>query len=339
MRLADIAAHVGGDVLGDAQIWIQQVAPLGTAMPGEISFLANPKYRKQLENSHASAVIVSPKVAESIHQSSFALLVTPEPYAVYAKVATLLNPPLNPAPSIAPSATVNSKLPASVFIASGVSIGVNVKLGERVQIHANAVIGDGVAIGDDSVIYPNVTIYHGCVLGQRVVVHSGAVIGADGFGFAPSREGWIKIPQIGRVVIGDDVEVGANTSIDRGALADTVIGKGCKLDNQIQIGHNCVIGEHTVIAGCVGIAGSTQIGHRCAIGGAAMILGHLQIADGCEISPGTMVMKSITSSGKYTALMPLAAHEEWLKNASQLRHLHALAKRVAELEKRIEEKN
>lgn len=337
-RLADIAAHVGGVVLGDAQLWIDQVAPLATAQSGQISFLSNPKYRRQLDSSHASAVIVSPKVAETLTDTRFALLVTPEPYAAYAKAARLLNPVTQATPGIAPSATVNSIVPASTSIASGAFIGLNVQLGERVRIHANAVIGDGVVLGDDCVVYPNVTIYHACVLGQRVIVHSGTVIGADGFGFAPSRDGWIKIPQIARVVIGDDVEIGANTTIDRGALTDTVIGKGCKLDNQIQIGHNCVIGEHTVIAGCVGIAGSTEIGRRCAIGGAAMILGHLQIADGCEISPGTMVMKSITEPGKYTALMPLAAHEDWLKNASQLRHLHGLAKRVAQLEKHIKEK-
>jgi UDP-3-O-[3-hydroxymyristoyl] glucosamine N-acyltransferase len=210
-----------------------------------------------------------------------------------------------------------------------------------VEIRANAAIGEGVTIGEDSVIHPNVSIYPGCRLGRRAIVHSGAIIGADGFGFAPDfpargEEGragrWVKIPQIGGVVIGDDVEIGANTSIDRGALEDTVIGDGVKLDNQIQIGHNCVIGEHTVIAGCVGIAGSARIGHHSAIGGAAMILGHLEIAPGTEISPGSMVMKSIRQPGKYTALYPLEKHEDWLRNAALVRRLEQMFRRLEALE-------
>jgi UDP-3-O-[3-hydroxymyristoyl] glucosamine N-acyltransferase len=340
LRLAEIAAHVGGDVLGDGESLIRQVAPLSTAMPGEISFLANPKYRKQLDNTQASAVIVSPKVAAELSEQAlgqFSALVAANPYATYARVAALLNPVAQAVAGIPVSAMVHetASVAASASIGPGVVIGQAVVVGEKAVIGANTVLGDGVTVGANSFIYPNVTLYAGVSLGQRVIVHSGTVIGADGFGFAPSAEGWIKIPQIGGVQIGDDVEIGANTTIDRGALADTVIGNGCKLDNQIQIGHNCVIGEHTVIAGCVGVAGSTQIGSWCAIGGAAMILGHLQIADRCEISPGTMVMKSITQPGKYTALMPLDTHENWLSNASQLRHLHVLAKRVADLEKQL----
>jgi UDP-3-O-[3-hydroxymyristoyl] glucosamine N-acyltransferase len=184
-----------------------------------------------------------------------------------------------------------------------------------------------------------VVVYHDCRIGARAILHSGAVIGADGFGFAQEAGTWLKIPQIGKVVIGDDVEIGANTSIDRGALEDTRIGDGCKLDNQIQVAHNCVIGPHTVIAGCVGIAGSTRIGAHCAIGGAAMILGHLEIADGCEISPGTMVMKSITRPGKYTALYPLDSHANWLHNAAHLKHLAALNDRLAALERQFATKN
>ncbi|MEY4593581.1 MAG: hypothetical protein RIR18_2476 [Pseudomonadota bacterium] len=339
--LAEIAAHVGGDVLGDGSIFIDQVAPLSSAVAGQISFLTNPKYRKQLATTAASAVILSPKMAAELTDLPFASLVSENPYACYAKVATLLNPPQYPASGIHPSASIAAQvanaLPASVSIGPGVALGQNVRLGERVVVHANCVIGDNVTLGDECVLYPNVTIYTGCTLGANITIHSGTVIGADGFGFAPSKEGWIKIPQIGGVCIGDDVEIGANTTIDRGALTDTVIGKGCKLDNQIQIGHNCIIGEHTVIAGCVGIAGSTQVGSWCAIGGAAMILGHLQITDRCEISPGTMVMKSISESGKYTALMPLDTHENWLRNASHLRHLQTLAKRVAKLENQLEQ--
>lgn len=336
--LADIAARVGGDVFGDGAILIQQVAPLVSAGQTEISFLSNPKYQKHLYETQASAVIISSAMAERLDLQSlnFALLVVKDPYATYAKVASLLNPSKIYVASAHPSAILNSDVPSSTSIAAGVVIGHDVELGEHVTILANTVIGDGVKVGAQTVIHPNVTLYDGCVIGDRVVIHAGTVIGADGFGFAPSRDGWLKIPQIGAVCIGDDVEIGANTTIDRGALSDTIIGRGCKLDNQIQIGHNCEIGEHTVIAGCVGIAGSTRIGRRCAIGGAAMILGHLQIADGCEISPGTMVMKSITQPGKYTALMPLASHDHWLRNAGQIRHLDTLAKRVTELEKQLE---
>lgn len=342
-RLADIAAHVGGNVLGDGAVSITQVAPLFSALPGQISFLTNPKYRRQLETTQASAVILSPRMAESMAENGalpFPCLVHENPYATYARVATLLNPAQRPPAGIHPSVvipdSVRQALPLTVSIGPGVVIGEGCQVGQRVVIGANCVLGDGVQIGDDSVLNPNVTIYAGCTLGKQVVIHSGTVIGADGFGFAPDRSGWVKIPQIGRVRIGDDVEIGANTTIDRGALSDTVIGNGCRLDNQIQIGHNCIIGEHTVIAGCVGIAGSTKVGSWCAIGGAAMILGHLDIADRCEISPGTMVMKSLAQSGKYTALMPLETHEKWLRNASQLRHLEALAKRVNQLEKQLE---
>jgi UDP-3-O-[3-hydroxymyristoyl] glucosamine N-acyltransferase len=234
-----------------------------------------------------------------------------------------------------------SSLPASCHVGPGVWIGPGVTLGERAAILAHARVGAGTVIGADSVIHPGVSIYPGCRIGERAIIHSGAVIGADGFGFAPDFAGergeWVKIPQIGRVLIGNDVEIGANTSIDRGALEDTIIGDGCKLDNQIQIGHNCVIGEYTVIAGCVGIAGSARVGHHCAIGGAAMILGHLEIAPHTEISPGSMVMKSISQGGeKYTALYPLERHASWLRNAAQLRHLEALAARVKALEQRIE---
>ena len=228
-------------------------------------------------------------------------------------------------------------MPASVSIGAQVSVGQGVSIGENVVIHPGCVIGDGVTLGADTVLYPNVTVYAGCQLGQRVIVHSGTVIGADGFGFAPDGGRWLKIPQIGRVIIGDDVEIGANTSIDRGALDDTIIGNGCKLDNQIQIGHNCVIGEHSVIAGCVGIAGSTRLGKGCMLGGAAMILGHLEIADGTIISPGSMVMKSITKAGKYTALFPLEEHGNWLRNAAHVRQLASLAERVRELEKKLEQ--
>lgn len=333
LSLAEIAARLGGDVLGDAETRISQVATLASAGEGDIAFLANLKYRNQLKETRAGAVIVAPGFADA---TGLPRIVSGNPYAYYARVAALLNPVERPQGGIHPTACVESPLPPSVAVGPLVSIGRNVIVGEGVVIHAGCVIGDGVEIGDGSLLHPNVTVYPGCVLGRRAIVHSGAVIGADGFGFAPDHGDWVKIPQIGRVLIGEDVEIGANTSIDRGALDDTVIGNGVKLDNQIQIGHNCVIGDRTVIAGCVGIAGSTRIGRGCMLGGAAMILGHLEITDGTVISPGSMVMKSIARAGKYTALFPLEEHDRWLHNAAQVRHLARLAERVSELEKKLE---
>lgn len=335
LSLHDIAARLGGDVLGDGETRVSQVATLSAAAPGHISFLTNPKYRAQLHETMASAVILPPSAAE---ETSLPRIIATNAYAYYARVAALLNPRVMPASGLHPLARSASSIPESASIAAGVTIGANVVIGERVVIHPNCVIGDGVSIGADSVLYPNVTIYSGCVIGREAVIHSGAVIGADGFGFAPDNGQWIKIPQIGAVRIGDNVEIGANTSIDRGALNDTIIGDGCKLDNQIQIGHNCVIGEHSVIAGCVGIAGSTTIGPGCMLGGAAMILGHLQIVGGTVISPGSMVMKSISKPGKYTALYPLQEHDRWLHSAAQIRRLEQLAERVESLEKALEEK-
>ena len=215
-------------------------------------------------------------------------------------------------------------------------IGRNVHIGENVVIGAGCAIGDHVAIGDHCQLYANVVVYAGCEFGQRCIVHSGAVIGADGFGYAQDGGKWVKIPQIGRVLIADDVEIGANTTIDRGTLDDTLIGEGVKLDNLIQIGHNCQIGAHTAIAGCVGIAGSAKIGRHCRIGGAAMILGHLEIADGVTITPGSMITRSLGKADTYTALMPFQPHDKWLKTAANIRHLDKMLERIAQLEHEIE---
>jgi UDP-3-O-[3-hydroxymyristoyl] glucosamine N-acyltransferase len=301
---------------------------------GEIAFLANPKYRKQLADTKASAVILPPQAADD---TSLPRIVHPNSYAYYARVVALLNPvPQRPA-GIHPSAVVHSTVPASVSVGETAVVGENVVLGENVTLYPGVVVGDGVCIGADSVLYPNVVVYPDCVIGARAVLQAGAVIGSDGFGFAKEGDRWLKIPQIGRVVIGDDVEIGANTSIDRGALDDTVIGNGVKLDNQIQIAHNCRIGENAAMAGCVGIAGSTTIGARCTVGGAGMIIGHLELADDVHVSAGTMVTKNLTRPGQYTSIYPLEAHEDWLRNAAQLKRLGKLANRIAELEKKLEE--
>ncbi len=334
LTLADIAAQLGGDVLGDSQTQVSRVAPVASAGEGEITFLANPKFRSQLSTCKASAVILRPDVASEF---SGPRIVTGNPYAYYARVATLLNPYQSGLSGVHASAVVDSPVPDSVVIGPNVCIGKDVTLGENVVINAGCVIGDGVSIGADALLHANVTVYYGCSIGHRCIVHSGAVIGSDGFGFAPEGQSWIKIPQIGKVVIGDDVEIGANTAIDRGALEDTVIGDGCKLDNQVHVAHNCRIGANTVLAGCTGIAGSTVFGEHCIVGGAGMISGHLNIAAGTTISGGTTVMKSILNPGVYTSVFPLDTHEEWLRNASHIRRLSKLAERVSELEKKLKE--
>ena len=330
LSLADIAARLGGDVFGDPQTLIYQVATLASAGEGEIGFLTNLKYKSQLKTTRAAAVIVSSEFADAVEISR---IVTKNPYAYYARLAALLNPRAAMLPGVHPSACSASSLPSDVSIGPNVSIGLDVTLGQGVVIHAGSVLGDGVKIGAGSVIYPNVSIYAGCEIGLNAIIHSGVVIGADGFGFAPDAGQWVKIPQIGRVIIGDDVEIGASTTVDRGALDDTLIGDGCKIDNQIQIGHNCVIGKHCVIAACAAIAGSVTLQDNVIIGGAAMIAGHVTIASGAVISGGSLVMKNITKPGQYTSVFPLEEHSHWLHNAAQIRHLSKLAERVSELEK------
>ena len=333
MRLEEIVSRLGGVLEGDGSVVVSQVATLASAGSGQIAFLANPKYRRQLQASRASAVIVPPQFSDD---TTLPRIIHQNPYAYYARVVALLNPCDSGFPGVSSSAVVKSSVPVSARILENVVVGSDVSIGESVTLFPGCVIGDGAVIGDDSVLYPNVVVYAGCVVGKRAVIHAGAVIGSDGFGFAKDGEQWVKIPQIGRVIIGDDVEIGANTSIDRGALDDTVIGNGVKLDNQIQIAHNVIIGDHSAMAGCVGVAGSTRIGQRCTVGGAGMIVGHLELADDVHISAGTMVTKTLRKPGQYTSIFPLELHDEWLQNAAQIKRLAKLADRIAELEKKLE---
>lgn len=334
--LAEIAAQLGGDVLGDPQTRVSQVASVGKAGEGDITFLANPKFRSQLADCKASAVVLRADAADDF---AGARIVTANPYAYYARVATLLNPYDAGFSGVHSSAVTGSPVPASVSIGPNVVVGNNVVLGEDVVLNAGCVIGDGVSIGAGTVLYARVTVYHDCKIGSRCIIHSGAVIGSDGFGFAPDGQDWVKIPQIGRVLIGNDVEIGANVAIDRGAIDDTIIEDGCKLDNLVHVAHNCVIGKNSVLAGCVGIAGSTVFGEHCIVGGAGMISGHLNIASGTTISGGSTLMKSISKPGVYTSVFPIDTHEEWLRNASHIRRLAKLADRIAELEKILKQKN
>ncbi len=334
-RLAEIVAQFGGRVIGDADTRISQIATLENAVTGQIAFLANAKYRKQLEGSGASAVILSEADADA---TELPRIVTRNPYSYFAKLSAFLNPPRYYAPGIHPSAVIGE----GALISPLAHIGPNVVVGEGARIGAGAVVmagcavGENASLGEHTRLYPRVTVYHDCIIGNHVIAHSGAVIGSDGFGMAWDDGRWLKIPQIGRVIIGDHVEIGANTTIDRGALDDTVIEEDVKLDNQIQVAHNVKIGAHTAIAGCVGIAGSATIGKYCRIGGSAGILGHLQIVDHVEVSSFTLISKSITEPGSYAGIYPFSKNDEWRTNAVQLRHLSELAKRVKTLEKEIE---
>lgn len=334
-RLADIVARFGGQVMGDAETRVRQIGTLEHAVEGQIAFLANAKYRKQLEGSKASAVILSKAEADA---TALPRIVCDNPYTYFARLSAFLNPLPECIPGIHPSAIIGkgAKISPQAHIAPQVTVADGAVIGAGTVVMAGCSIGEGAVLGENTRLYPNVTVYHGCVIGSHVIVHSGAVIGSDGFGMAWDNGKWLKIPQIGRVLIGDHVEIGANTTIDRGALDDTVIEEDVKLDNQIQIAHNVRIGAHTAIAGCVGIAGSTTIGKYCRIGGSAGIIGHLQIADNVEIGSFTLVSKSVTEAGSYAGVYPFSKNDEWRNNAVHLRHLGELVKRVKVLEKEIE---
>ena len=332
ISLSELALRTGATVAGDGAVVVSRVATLESAGPGSITFLANPGYRVQLAGTRASAVIVAPEMAA---QTALPKLVAREPYLVYAKVASILHPAAPVTPGIHPSAAIDprARVAPSAAIGANAVVGPDAVIGERAQVGAGCVVGAGASIGDDVTLHANVTIYDRCTVGPRSVLHSGAVIGADGFGMAEENGRWLKIPQIGRVVIGADVEIGANTTIDRGAIDDTVIEDDVKLDNQIQIGHNCRIGAHTAIAGCVGIAGSARIGRNCRIGGAAMIGGHLEIGDGIGVSGGSAIFGSIREPGVYTGIFPVISHSKWRRVASSLRRLPDLESRLRRLER------
>jgi len=327
VKLADIVAKLGGEAVGEVSAPLTGVATLDSAGPGQIAFLANPRYRGKLASTRAAAVIVGPGDRAA---ATTPCIVSDNPYAYYARTVALFNPEPPVKGSIHPFAQIDgtANVDAHAEIGPFVVIGARANVGAGASIGAHCVLGEGVQVGAHTRLYPHVTIYKGCRVGERCIVHSGAVIGADGFGMARDAGRWLKIPQVGAVRIGDDVEIGANTAIDRGALDDTVIEEGVKLDNLIQVGHNCVIGAHTVIAGCTGLAGSVTIGRDCMIGGGVGIVGHLTICDRVTISGFSFVTKSITAPGTYTSGMPVMAHGEWLRNAAQLRHLDELARLV-----------
>jgi len=332
----DLVSNDGADSLGDRLIL--RIGPLDSADATTISFLSNPRYRTQLQDTSAGCVIVAPAVQDGVRAGGVAL-VTPDPYLYFARLTqwwaarTRAAAPVGVHPSavVAPDAVLGE----------GVSIGPlavvesGAVIGHQAVVGAHAFVGAGVEIGEGSRLAPRVTLMPGTRLGARCLLHSGVVIGADGFGFAPTQGRWEKIEQLGGVRIGDDVEIGANTCIDRGALDDTVIGVGVKLDNLIQIGHNVQIGDHSAMAGCVGIAGSARIGSGCTVGGGAIVLGHLALADGVHISAASVVMRSISKPGQYSGVFPLDDNASWEKNAATLRQLHTLRDRLRALEKKM----
>lgn len=332
VRLDQIVARFGGEIVGAGDTAISRIATLDAAGPNDLAFLSSPKYRAQLAKTRAAAVIMAPP-ADAV---TVPVILTPQPYLYYARVAQWLNPPSPVMPGVHPTAIVEGEVAATATIGPHVVIGRGARIGDDTVIGAHCVLGEDVEIGAGTRLAAHVSVYSACRIGARCLIHSGVVIGADGFGFARENDGsWVKIPQVGRVLIGDDVEIGANTTIDRGALGDTVIGEGVKLDNQIQVAHNVRIGPHTAIAGCVGIAGSAVIGARCTIGGAAVILGHLALADDVNVLAGALVAKSITRAGTYAGSVPFLEHGAWLKNFSHLRHLGTMADKIRALEQQL----
>jgi UDP-3-O-[3-hydroxymyristoyl] glucosamine N-acyltransferase len=339
-RLGKLVERLGGQLVGDAEIQVDAIAPLDEAGSSQITFLSNPRLRANAARTKAAALILSPADDAEIGASfPGARIVTGNPYAYFARVAQLFveESAIPPIVGVHPAASVDSsaQIAPSASIGPHVTVEAGAVIGEHVVIDAGCFVGRNTRIGAGTHFFANVTFHAGCEIGERGIIHSGAVIGADGFGFAKDQGAWIKIPQTGRVLIADDVEIGANTTVDRGALADTIIEEGVKLDNQIQIGHNCHIGAHTAMAGCVGVAGSAKIGKYCTFGGAAMVLGHLTIVDNVHISSGSMVSRSILEPGQYTGFYPLAKNADWEKSAVIVRNLASMREKIRDLEKII----
>jgi UDP-3-O-[3-hydroxymyristoyl] glucosamine N-acyltransferase len=320
-NLGDLAVRFGLGLRGEPSLRVSRVATLSHAGTGSLSFLANPRYRKQLESTRATAVLVGPENAEGC---PVAALIDPNPYLAYARIADLLYPQAPFPPGIHPTAVVSpgARIAPSASVGPLAVIEGDAQIGERAIIGAGCVVQRGARIGADSRLMPRVNVYDGVRIGKRCILHSGAVVGADGFGFAPDGGTWVKVPQVGSVQIGDDVEIGANTTIDRGAIDDTVVEDGVKLDNQIQVGHNVTIGAHSAIAGCVGISGSAIIGRRCMIGGGVGIAGHLTIADDVVLTGFSLVTNSINEAGSYSSGMPAVESRVWRRIVARLRRMN-----------------
>jgi UDP-3-O-[3-hydroxymyristoyl] glucosamine N-acyltransferase len=328
MTLGEIAVRYGLELAGDPGLRVSGVAPLASATPGTLTFCTGAKFRRQLAATRAT-VVVLPR--EMVAECPVAALVSARPYASYARIAAGLHPSAPVLPGIAPGAQIaeSATVAASAWIGPHAVIGERARIGERCSIGPHCVIEDGVQLGDDCRLQAGVFLGHGTEAGARCVFKPGSVVGADGFGFAPDVDGFVKVPQLGAARLGNDVEIGANTTVDRGTIEDTVIEDGVKLDNQVQVGHNCRIGAHTVVAGCVGISGSTIIGRRCLIGGAVGIAGHLEIGDDVIVTGYSLVTHSLPGPGTYSAGMPAIAAADWRRAVARLHRLDARRNRAA----------
>ncbi|MCU0977294.1 MAG: UDP-3-O-(3-hydroxymyristoyl)glucosamine N-acyltransferase [Steroidobacteraceae bacterium] len=333
ISLGALAVRFGLELQGDPDAEVATVASLREAGPGSVSFLANPRYRRYLAETRAGAVVLDRAAAA---ECPVPALIAANPYAAYARIAAELYPVPPVAPGVHPSAVVDpaARVSGDACIGPQAIVEAGAEIGPRALVGPASVVMAGARIGADTRLVARVTVYPGVVIGMRGVLHAGAVIGADGFGFAPDRDGFVKVPQVGSVRIGDDVEIGANTTVDRGAIEDTVIEDGVKLDNLVQVGHNVRIGAHTVVAGCAGISGSTTIGRRCMIGGAAGTVGHIEIADDVVVSGLTMVTRSLKEPGMYSSGWPAVPADEWRRIVAHVRRLERLDQRVARLEGR-----
>ncbi|HED19116.1 MAG TPA: UDP-3-O-(3-hydroxymyristoyl)glucosamine N-acyltransferase [Gammaproteobacteria bacterium] len=332
LTLAQLAEQLNVELRGDGEVRISAVAPLQEGRCGALSFLANPKYRRYLKTTQAAVVVLSGQYAA---ESPVPVLVSDNPYACYARAVRLIYPQDAAPCGIHPAAVVDldAHVDPGAWIDAGSIIAAGARIGPSVQVGPACVVGNDVVIGDGSQLVARVTVLAGSHIGKRVVLHPGAVIGSDGFGMAQIDGRWEKVPQLGSVRIGDDVDIGANTTIDRGALQDTIIEAGVKIDNQVQVGHNVSIGAHTAIAGCVGISGSARIGRHCTLAGGVGLVGHLEIVDNVHITAMSMVTRSISKPGTYSAGTPLMANPQWRRNAVRIKELDILVRRVSKLEK------
>lgn len=334
MTLAQLAAVAGGQVHGDPQVLIHRVATLQDAEPGEISFLANQRYRSQLAETRASAVILAEHDAGACPTNC---LVCANPYLAHARVTEVLHPAAAAVPGVDPSAVIDptARIGRDVRIGANCYVGPSVVLADSVDIGPNCVLLDGVQVGEGARLVASVTLGSRTRLGARCLIHPGAVIGSDGFGLANDNGVWVKVPQVGCAVLGDDVEVGSCTSIDRGAIADTVIAAGVKIDSQVHIAHNVHIGRHTAIAGCAAVAGSSRVGEFCTIAGGAGITGHVVLGDHVHVSGVTAVTRSLPEPGVYTGTVPAMEHSAWQRNFARLRHLEEMQRRLRSLERAV----
>ena len=335
VRLHDLTAALGGELLGDPELTVSRIGPLEGATPSTIGFLANPRYQAEMARSAAGCVIVSPAMRDAALARG-AAIVSADPYLYFARLTQWWAARTRPSmrPGIHASAVIEpgAHVDAAACVGALAYIGAGARIAAGALVSAQCHVGAGAEVGEHTRLMPRATLLDGCRIGARGIVHGGAVIGADGFGFAPTQGRWEKIEQLGAVRIGDDVEIGANTCIDRGALDDTVLEDGVKLDNLVQIAHNVQVGAHTAMAGCAGVAGSAKIGAHCTVGGGAIILGHLRLADHVHISAATVISRSILVPGQYSGVFPFEENAAWEKNAATLRQLHKLRERLRALE-------